>query len=519
MAARIAAAYTAAMPALPAANPRHARIRRQSRAARAALAVAAAMLAASACAPSEAPRVRNVVLVSVDTLRADRVGLCGATRPTTPRIDAWFRSRGRTWTRSWSAEASTTPSVVSMLSGRVPEDHRVRMLVQLVPRELALLPDLLPPDWKSAGFVSNMMLTEEASGLASHFDHYDDFVDEAERHRGDTFERNAQRTTDAVLHWLDDGRPATRVRAAGPGTPSSPAPTKGAAPDAEDAPLFLWVHYMDPHGPYHAPDSWPRTFRHEQPLPIDPMKILPFQREPGMNDGLAYVDAYDEEVAYTDSEVGRLLEGLDARLDPANTLVVFTADHGESLMDHDLWFRHAVQVYEEMVRVPLLLKGPGVVPGTTDLPASGIDLAPTILSAIGVPVPPTMGNVDLRNGKGITPERVVFTEASLGARDGDKQWRAAIHGDAKWVLGVKRGDCAVVQQHFDLRADPHDASPLPWDDRDAVAAQLLDRCRNDPDPAGIPTAWSFGKGLKGPKSPPMSGEDQLRSLKALGYAQ
>lgn len=442
-------------------------------------------------------RPENIVLISVDTMRADRMGLAGYARSTTPNLDRWFGEKGRNYLRSYSTEASTTPSVVSMLTGLLPQQHRVRMLVQLVPPELRLLPDMLPDDWQTAGFVSNMMLTTEASGLGTHFDHYDDFVDERERYRGDTFERNAERTTEAVLGWMG---------------------TRQSDTSAKDRPLFLWVHYMDPHGPYHPPDDWPRTFRHDSPLPIDVSRIPEYEREPGVDDGLAYVDAYDEEIAYTDSQIGKLLAGLDKVLDDDRTLYVFTADHGESMMDHESWFRHAVHVYDEMVRVPLLVKGPGVVPGHSDLLTSGIDVASTVLLALGLPLVAPMPDVDLRTGKGLTPARIVYTEASLNARDGGEQWRAAVQGSMKWMIGVRKGNCEESHRRYDLGKDPLELTIKTWTADGDAPQSLLRLCREDPDPAGIPVAWSFGAGLKGPKSPPMSGEEQLRSLKALGYA-
>jgi arylsulfatase A-like enzyme len=467
-------------------------------AARAGLAAVLVSLSTIMLAGCQKPtRPDHVVLISIDTMRADRLGLAGYHRPTTPNIDRWFDGDGRIYTRSYSTEASTTPSVVSMLTGQLPQEHRVRQLVQLVPKELKTLPALLPREWLSAGFVSNMMLTQEASGLGEHFEHYDDFVDERERYRGDTFERNAERTTQAVLDWMDK-------RAADAG--------------ARERPLFLWVHYMDPHGPYHPPDSWKRTFTHDEPLPVDIQRIPEYEREPGVNDGLAYVDAYDEEIAYMDSEVGRLLDGLDEHIDLDRTLVVFTADHGESMMEHEFWFRHAVQVYDEMVRVPLLVRGPGVEAARSDLLTSGIDIAPTILAALGLPPDPRMPAVDLRNGKGLDASRIVYSEASLSARDGAEQWRCAVQRTTKWVLGVRKGNCESARRLYDLAADPGELAVREWNATGDAPESLLRLCREDPDPAGVPVAWAFGKGLKGPKLPSMSEEDRLKSLKALGYA-
>ena len=119
--------------------------------------------------------------------------------------------------------------------------------------------------------------------LASRFDHYDDFVAQRESRRR-IFERNAADTTDAALAWLEEARD-------------------------QDRPIFIWIHYIDPHGPYGPPKSWVRTFRHDVPIPIDPTRVPGYQRVAGVTDGLRYVDDYDEEIAYMDSEVGRLIDG------------------------------------------------------------------------------------------------------------------------------------------------------------------------------------------------------------------
>ena len=198
---------------------------------------------------------------------------------------------------------------------------------------------------------------------------------------------------------------------------------------------------------------------------------------------------------------------------------MFTADHGESMMDHEFWFRHAVQVYDEMVRVPLLVRGPGVAPGRSDLLTSGTDIVPTVLAALGLPVAPPMPDVDLRNGKGLEPSRIVYTEASLSARDGAEQWRAAIQGDMKWVIGVRKGNCESSRRRYDLSKDPLELTMKVWSADGDAPQSLLKLCREDPDPAGIPAAWAFGASLQGPKSPPMSGDEQMESLKALGYVE
>jgi arylsulfatase A-like enzyme len=159
-----------------------------------------------------------------------------------------------------------------------------------------------------------------------------------------------------------------------------------------------------------------------------------------------------------------------------------------------------------------------VVPGRSDLLTSGIDVAPTVLAALGLAPEASMPAVDLRTGKGLDPARIVYSEASLSARDGAEQWRCAVQGTTKWVLGVRKGNCESSRRIYDLAADPGELTIKDWSPAGDAPQSLLRLCREDPDPAGIPAAWAFGRGLKGPKLPDMREEERLKSLKALGYA-
>ncbi len=449
-------------------------------------ALLALALAAGGCGGSEAPR--DVLLITIDTLRADRIGLHGYPRATTPAIDRWFGD-GAIFTRAYSTEASTSPSVVSILSGRLPQEHRVRLFHQLVPAETELLPDLLPDRYQTAAFVSNAVLTDEAIGIGARFDHYDDFVDERESMRA-VYEREARRTTDAALRWLRERRDPAR-------------------------PLFLWVHFIDPHGPYRPPASWGVRFQSAESREI-PIERVPFYtQEQGLTDGFAYVDRYDSEVAYVDAQVGRLIEGY-AELRPADdALLVLTADHGESMMEHEAWFTHGYQVYDEIVRVPLLVRGPGVEPGRFDLPASGIDVASTILAFARGGAARELPGADLRRGSALDPARTVFAEASRK----EVQWRAAVQGTRKWIVAVQQDRRVVAQQLFDLRSDPGEVRGGPLVERDAFAEGLLRLIREDPDPAGIPERFLEGLELARPKVSPDVTPEELEVLRRLGYAE
>ncbi len=452
-----------------------------------------------ACAPradeATRERVENVLLITCDTLRADHVGLYGHSRDTTPHLDRWFAD-GAVFDRAYSTTASTHASVVSLLSGLQPQDHGVRVFFQQLSDEVELVTDHLPAGFQTAAFVSNMVLTDEAIGLADRFDHFDDFVDERESKRL-VFERNARRTSDAAIRWLREERDPER-------------------------PLFLWVHYIDPHGPYAPPpEAGPLPFRHETPRPIPLARIPAYVRMGDSTNGLDYVDGYDAEIRYADAQVHRLLTAASKRIDLDRSLVVFTSDHGESLMDHEVWFEHGYQVYEELVRVPLMIRGPGIPPGRHAALVSGIDLAPTILDLVAAEVPDAMQGLSLRGVAGIPEERVIFFEGG-GPSYGKLQFRAARQRSRKWVAVLRLGgDRSILSRHaYDLAADPSERAPRPWPERpDGPMERLVALTREDPDPGGLPRQMLRGDRLKAPKVDPRATPEDLERLRALGYVR
>lgn len=454
-------------------------------------AIAFAFFALASCSPDSprAGRLPDVLLITVDTLRPDHLGIYGYSRPTSPHLDRWF-SEGAVFTPAYATESFTAPSVVSILSGQYPQAHRVRAFFQLLPRGTRLLTDFLPDSYQTAAFVSNCALTEEAMGMADRFDYYNDFVDEKEPYRL-VYERNARRTTDTVLSWLKEGRDKSR-------------------------PLFLWVHYIDPHGPYHSPADWQPTFTHQEHAPVNLERIPKWVREPSITDALDYVDRYDEEIAFLDVHVGRLLESFAEDFHQNRSYVVFTADHGETMMEHEMWFSHGYHVYEELIRVPLMIRGPGIEPGVRSGPASGIDIVPTILGLAGVRAPATARGVDLRKSGSIEPDRIVFAEASFSGR----HWQAAVGRDGKWLAKLNSGSRTILETHwYDLTDDPGERRPVEEQQEDDALLELLRRIQDDPDPGGDPLGPINGIQLKGPKIAPRADAEALEKLRALGYVE
>jgi arylsulfatase A-like enzyme len=446
------------------------------------LALVGAAIASGAlgCGSPRAPG--DVVLITVDALRADHLGLYGYERPTTPNLDRWFADAA-IFERAYSTEANTSPSVVSLLSGRLPPEHRIRLLYQLVPDELKLLTDYLPASFQTAGFVANVVLTDEAMGIAHRFDHYDDYVDELVSARVfRVYERNAHRHTDAVLSWLREECDPTR-------------------------PLFLWVHFIDPHQPYAAPDGAP-VFGPEEAAPRPAATRRRANRR-------GRVDDYDSEIAFMDAEVGRLLDGYSALRPSDDALVVFTADHAESMMEHELWFTHGYQVYDEIVRVPLMVRGPGVRAGRYERLASGVDIAPTVLGFLGLAAPTGWSGFDLRRGDRIPANRTVFAEASGRYRS----WRAGIQGTGKWMVSTRPGQREIVETRFyELASDPAELRALPWEEG-PLPERLREMVLDDPDPGGRPPEVKRGRRMRAPKVSPRATPEQLERLRVMGYVE
>jgi arylsulfatase A-like enzyme len=264
----------------------------------------------------------------------------------------------------------TLPSVSSLLTGRYPEEIGIwsneSKLSEVVP---TLATELRDRHWRTAAVVGNWVL-RQSSGLTAGFEIYDDTFPQREvvRHWP---ERIAADTTDAALDALDEitGR------------------------DGEKA--FLWVHYQDPHGPYTPPSGHrERHLERERAVP-DGQRLLPTRSDQSGHRGIPgyqvvgeqrqvafYRAGYRGEIEYTDEEIGRLLAGIEERgLDRVGG-IVFAADHGEALGEGDYWFAHGENLTTPLVRVPLLIRIPGVAAGIREDVVSLVDLYPTLMNLL-----------------------------------------------------------------------------------------------------------------------------------------
>lgn len=341
----------------------------------------APLTAASKPLPQGAP---NVLLVTLDTTRADRLGAYGNASIRTRAFDA-LAEDGALFTSASAVAPVTGPSHASMFLGAGPWDHGVLLNGVPMPTDRPVLAEVLHDHgWTTAGFVSAYVL-DGVNGFSRGFGVYDDTFSwipgsemlvlprmsaMAARHADpdEVLERRGADTVDRALSWLAQHG---------------------------DRPWFVWVHLFDAHGPYDPPPPYDTLYY--QGDPQDPsvatmdraQNIAPYLKKSleGVTD-LSWVFAqYDGEVSYADAQLGRLLSAVDEQ----KTLVAVIGDHGESLGEHGVWFNHGDDVYETSVHVPFALRWPGHVPvSRVTSPFEGSDLAPTLLELVGVARPETM---------------------------------------------------------------------------------------------------------------------------------
>jgi len=340
-----------------------------------------ALLFLSACAPGQEPELAqpepaspDIVLVVVDALRADRLGTYGHAQDTSPALDS-LAEQGAVFLRAYSHSSWTLPGVASLLTGRLPAEHGA-VRDPAAERSFGKLDAGLPTlaallslqGYRTAAFVNNVFLAPEF-GVDRGFDQYD-YVGTV-----GVGERSASQTVEAALAWLQQ----------------SPEPS------------FVMLHFMEPHTPYLPSEQpwWDAARAPDAPLPVPyglaaeledllGRSFVPNERE------LAFIhQLYDAEIRETDHAFGELVTGLQAQQRWDGTVLAYTADHGEEFWDHG-GFGHGNYMYGEVLRVPLVLRGPGIAPQRLTGSAQHADLFRTLAAFGGVELPPQQRGIDLR---------------------------------------------------------------------------------------------------------------------------
>ncbi len=412
-----------------------------------------------------APDAPNLLLVSLDTFRADHVGALGATGDPTPNLDR-LAGEGVLFTRAFAQIPITGPSHMSILSGTYPWTHETLANGVAVPPSVPVLPEIARASgYRTAAFVSAFVL-DGVFGYGRGFEVYDDALlrpkgvhdlsamrlwEQARVRLGSIsdVERRGGETVDDALAWLA---------------------TVGA-----DERFVLWVHLFDAHGPYQPPPPFDRAFYEGDPRgsehsSMDGVTDLAAYMEPSLA-GITDLDwplaQYKGEIAYTDHQLGRLIGALRDQGLADDTIVLVVGDHGESLDEHGYYFNHGAHLYGASTRVPMVLVAPGQLPPGVRLDAmvENVDLLPTLLPLLELPTPPGLAGMDLRPlalGQAEGDEEaltICFDREANRAMDAFMRYRR---------VGIRKGSMSFIyreegpEELYDLATDPaeeHDLAP------------------------------------------------------------
>lgn len=437
---------------------------------------------------AEPPRGPNVVVISIDCLRADHVGVYGYERPTTPFIDG-FAEDGVVFDHAVSASSWTIPSHMSMFTGLPPMVHgvndspdnfwagRARTLAPTVPYLAEILAE---SGYETAGVVSSAPMSPRYG---------------FERGFG-VYRVHAAKAEEVVDSAID------------------------LVARADDRPWFLFVHFIDPHWPY-MPMVEFRSYAKEfiarfGDRPDDISELIERHQGKALNalpeDADDIRTLYDAAIAYVDRELGRFFAELQERGRYDDALIVLTGDHGEAFYDHET-FGHAKTLYQELTHVPLIVKWPGGTPaGREKTPVSHVDVFPTVIETAGIEVPPMEG-ASLKHPPN---RRAIVLDASWEDRFRRETMLAVRRGDYKYIAVVPFASfdelslrSVIREELYDVVNDRGETKNL-IEDPPVALAPFRERLKTYMDAARHYRARHEGEPID-------IDDDTRRSLEALGY--
>jgi len=453
--------------------------------------------------PAAAPaKRRNVLLLTVESLRIDRLGCYKAGQDKTPSIDALAAS-GVRFERAYAASPSTAPSVASILTGVYPMTHGLRyegQSYEVLGDRLTLTRVL-----KDHGYESFAVTQGLNVGLHRDFDMYDpDIYIDPNGKKVYLPTKSDSDATRKAAQWLRNRK-------------------------RKDAPFFLWLRYNAPHWPYIAPAPYtemfdpqykgPHTFNEEAGPGVERGDIIFGKKRLPEREVAHAVAHYDGEVACADQATGELLSDLESMGLLSTTLVVLTADHGESLGEHDYFFEHGAYLYEATVRVPLILSYPPSLPAGEVVAAQArtIDIVPTVLDIAGIPIPAGLQGASLLPrmlGRTTGPAPPAYSESGRNFYgENPRQYVDGIAG--KWrmmrsdrfkLIMIPAKSSGPIWEFYDLQSDPGEKANVlgrfPVEEQ-AMRRALLDLLAGDP--------------LKDDRDEPPLPPGLEDSLRSLGY--
>jgi len=432
----------------------------------------------------------NVVIVTIDTLRSDRLGCYGYGRPTSPRIDR-FAGDGALFENAVCQSSQTLPSHASIFLGTNPRTNLAISHESVVDADQTTLAEIL----KSKGYVTGAFISSHALdskyGLDQGFDTYWEVHKEAtipERQALKTRELDAT-TALGVLPWLEQHAGSR---------------------------FFLWVHWFHPHRPYDPPPRYHQAFAsgYSGTANSDPefiMKVWHEEIELAPEDVAYLSGCYDGEVAFSDAQVGRLLDALSSMNLMENTIVIVTADHGEILYEHERYFGHDIALYDECIMIPLIIHVPGQAParGRIGELVQSLDILPTVLDLLGIKCPREAEGkslLPLLGGGGEPTTGAAFSETYPFPEKCEPR-HAVRTADAKLIWKEVR-QAPLLKEYYDLLADPGETENL-FPDLPRGAVRL----------DSVLSAWTEDGGLRPAPIPTAMETNRVNILKSLGYLE
>jgi arylsulfatase A-like enzyme len=362
----------------------------------------------------------SVVLITVDTLRVDRMSAFGYHRPTSPNLDKLLDG-GLKFTRARTIEPLTNPALCSMITGVSPHVHGASRNGLRVAAGIDSLPKILHRNgWRTAAAVSNWTLKDNVSRLGEHFDDYLEVFTRKRWYGLLNSEATGEDVTSEAISWTDDHLSRD-----------------------PDQPFFLWVHYVEPHAPYRFHKEF-----------ADRLSVA--TKDPSKS------DRYDTEVAAVDHAIGRLIDWLFDHVPEEDLMIFFAADHGESLGEHSYW-GHGRYLYEPSLAIPMGMVWHGRIQSRNEqAPALIIDVVPTFLDLLDLPIPDEIEGfswADVIDGADPPMDRAICYQAHKGAVHGQHESEQArskgllsvglVRDERKEILRIKNNSHML----FDLRED------------------------------------------------------------------
>jgi arylsulfatase A-like enzyme len=346
---------------------------------------------------------QTILLIFLDSLRAGHVSAYGYEQLTTPNLDAWIAAEGVRFTDVTSTAPWTCPSVASMLTGRTPTSLGTTFatMTKSLPQDANTLAEYLQTaGYYTAGFATTYCVKGKI-GFSQGFDHYDDELSS----RPGSDKATAGMVNARAMAWLEK---------------------KWLPKQSTAQPLFLFLYYFDAHVFYDPPSPYDSLFDPAYTGTFDAEtfgngdRVIKGELVPARRDIQHLVALYDGEINYWDAQLGQMLAYMQVHGLLENALIVVTADHGEQFGEHGLWV-HTNSVYEELLRIPLLMRYTGALPAKAVVtsPVQSFDIMPTILDWAGLPLPGDIQAISLRGlalGDPAGPARSVYGEVD-GLRD------------------------------------------------------------------------------------------------------